>query len=57
MEVGFAKVADDDEAFADAIIELLEDDEKALELSRNAERFMKEYQKKNVEAFNAIVSE
>ena len=52
-----AKVADDDEAFADAIIELLEDDEKALELSRNAERFMKEYQKKNVEAFNAIVSE
>ncbi len=52
-----ARVTDDNEAFADALIELLESDEKAKELSDNAERFMKEYQKSNIAALNDILSE
>ena len=51
-----ARVTDDDEEFADALAELLSDDEKAMELSANAERFMKEYQKKNLDAFDEIIS-
>lgn len=51
-----AKVTDDDEAFADALIEILESDEKAKELSDNAERFMKEYQRKNMTAFEEILA-
>lgn len=51
-----AMVTDDDEAFADALIEILESDEKAKELSDNAERFMKEYQKSNLAAFEEIIS-
>ena len=50
-----AKVTDDDEAFADALIEILESDEKAKELSDNAERFMREYQKSNLAAFEEII--
>ncbi len=51
-----AEVSDDNEAFADALIEILKSDEKAKELSDNAERFMKEYQKNNLMAFREIIS-
>ena len=51
-----AMVAEDDEAYADAIIEILNKDEKALELSQNAERFMQEYQEKNQAAFAGILN-
>jgi glycosyltransferase involved in cell wall biosynthesis len=51
-----ALVAEEDEAYADAIIEILNKDEKALELSQNAERFMREYQEKNQAAFAGILN-
>ena len=54
-DLPIAKVTDDDEAFADAIIELLESDEKAKELCDNARSFMEEYQKKNQQAFDEII--
>ncbi|MCR5250349.1 MAG: glycosyltransferase family 4 protein [Lachnospiraceae bacterium] len=50
-----ARVEDDDEAFAKSVVELLSDEEKALELSRNVERFMKEYREKNLAALSAIL--
>ena len=50
-----ARVSDDDEGFAKNIARLLTDDEAALSLSRNAQRFMTEYRKKNLDALAAIV--
>lgn len=51
----FACVADDDEAYAKAILALLQDDEKAMELSINANAFMKRYIEKNDAALQSIL--
>lgn len=51
----FALVAEDNKAYADAIITLLKDDEKAMELSQNACAFMKEYKEKNTRALQDIL--
>ena len=53
----FALVAEDNRAYADAIITLLQDDEKAMELSRNACAFMKEYKEKNTRALQGILED
>ncbi len=51
----FAYVADDDEAYAKAILTLLQEDDKAMELSVNANAFMKEYIRKNDMALQNIL--
>lgn len=51
----FAYVADDDETYARAILTLLQNDEKAMELSVNANVFMKRYIEKNDAALQAIL--
>lgn len=51
----FAYVADDDETYARAILTLLQNDEKAMELSVNANAFMKRYIEKNDTALQAIL--
>ena len=50
-----ARVEEDDEAFAQAVAEILADDEKALELSRNTGEFMKRYREKNRQAMREIL--
>lgn len=51
----FAYVADDDETYARAILTLLQNNEKAMELSVNANVFMKRYIEKNDTALQAIL--
>lgn len=51
----FAYVADDDETYARAILTLLQNNEKAMELSINANVFMKRYIEKNDTALQAIL--
>ena len=50
----FALVSDDDQEFANHIIELLQNDEKCMELSKNAVSFMNEYIEKNNAALEEI---
>lgn len=51
----FAYVTDDDKEYADYIIKLLKDDDKARELSENAVLFMEEYKQKNINALKTIL--
>ena len=51
----FAIVADDYQAYADAIIKVLKDDELALNMSKDAAAFMKEYIDKNNASLEAIL--
>lgn len=51
----FAMVSDDDEEYAKAIITLLQDEDKAMELSVNANAFMKQYVEKNDAALREII--
>ena len=51
----FAIVADDYQAYADAIISVLKDDELALNMSKDAAAFMKEYIDKNNASLEAIL--
>lgn len=53
----FALVADDDQAYAEAILSLLKDDEKAMELSTNASIFMKQYIAKNDASLQKILAD
>ena len=53
-EKPFALVSDDDQEFANHIIELLKSDEKCLELSQNAVDFMNQYIEKNNSALEEI---
>lgn len=51
-----ALVAADDDGYAEAVIKLLTDDEKAMELSRNTELFLDEYREKNTKAIEDIIN-
>ena len=53
----FALVADDDQAYAEEILTLLKDDEKAMELSTNASMFMKQYIAKNDASLQKILAD
>lgn len=55
-EKPFALVSDDDQEFANHIIELLKSDEKCMELSQNAVSFMNEYVSKNNAALDEILN-
>ncbi|MBR5419974.1 MAG: glycosyltransferase family 4 protein [Lachnospiraceae bacterium] len=52
-----ALVADEPEAFADAVVSVLENEEQARSLSENACRFMKEYREKNLAALQSILED
>ena len=52
----FAIVADDPKSFADAIIKILKDDELALNMSKNAAAFMKEYVESNNRSLEMILN-
>ncbi len=51
-----ALVAKDDREYAEAVIRLLKDDEKAMELSQNTELFLDEYREKNRAAIEAVIN-
>lgn len=53
----FAIASDDDKEYAEAVIEILKNDEKALELSTNAYDFMNSYMDKNLNSFMEIISD
>lgn len=54
-EKDFAIATDDDRDYADAIVKILTDDEKAMELSQNAYDFMNNYMAKNLANFKKII--